>query len=203
VDLALLLDDQCSRLPEEYQVSATGPSGQIVVIEQDRSQKRWKYISDIFTWMKVFSRYVAAITSCETTTGHRSSGPPAFNLAIVPRSWASVAIMTQNLDNGLQLGAYSNGEISTLPFMDCLSAQQRHSVPHSVNSPPLNLSQWKILLEDHPDTLFKEFILTGNQSGFRIGFNHHGTLKSSVHNIPSKVPSVISEYLNREVSMVE
>jgi len=59
----------------------------------------------------------------------------------------------------------------------------------------------EILLEDHPDACFNDFILTGIQFGFRIGFNHHGTLKSSVLNIPSKVPSVISEYLNREVCM--
>ena len=38
VDLALLLDDQCSRLPEEYQVTTTRNSGQIVAIEQDQAR---------------------------------------------------------------------------------------------------------------------------------------------------------------------
>jgi len=87
-----------------------------------------------------------------------------------------------------------------LSLDSCRPIHEEFIIPHSITS-PLNFSQWKILLEDHPDTRFKDFILTGIQSGFRIGFNRHRTLKYSVHNMPSKVPSVISEYLNREVSL--
>jgi len=65
VDLTLLLEDQCNRPLEEYKVTA---SGHILVLEQDCGQRCRKQISDIFSWMKAFSRYIAAPTSCEATT---------------------------------------------------------------------------------------------------------------------------------------
>jgi len=46
VDLALLLEDQGNRPLEEYKVAA---SGQILVLEQDRGQRRRKQTLDIFS----------------------------------------------------------------------------------------------------------------------------------------------------------
>ena len=70
VDLTLLLDDQCSKPPEDYPVMG---NRQIVVIEPDRVQRCRKQISDIFTWLKAFSRYVAALTSGEATTSAQAT----------------------------------------------------------------------------------------------------------------------------------
>jgi len=64
--------------------------------------------------------------------------------------------------------------------------------------PPLNLLQWRILLANHPDTCFKDFIQKEIRWGFQIGYSQHKTLNSSDHNMPSKVPSFISEYLLRK-----
>ena len=87
-----------------------------------------------------------------------------------------------------------------LSLDSCRPIQDEFITPHCANS-PLNLSQCKIFLEDHPDTYFKDFILTGIQSDFWIGFNCHVTLKFSDHNMPSKVPSMILEFLKRNVSL--
>jgi len=57
IDLTLLLDDHYSNPPEDY---LTLGNSQIVVIEPYRAQRCHKQISDIFTWLKAFSHYVAA-----------------------------------------------------------------------------------------------------------------------------------------------
>jgi len=72
--------------------------------------------------------------------------------------------------------------------------QEEFVLQHSTYS-PLNLFQRKLLLADHPDSRFKRFILEGIKSGFLK------PLKPATHNMPSEVPSIISEYLQREVSL--
>ena len=44
-------------------------------------------------------------------------------------------------------------------------------------------------------------ILSGIRQGFRIGFNREQRLCNASNNLPSQVPTVISEYLAREVSL--
>jgi len=78
--------------------------------------------------------------------------------------------------------------------------QEEFVLQHSTYS-PLNLFRWRLLLADHPDTRFKRFILEGIKSGFQIGFNRHKPLKPATHNMPSEVPSIVSEYLQREMSL--
>ena len=63
---------------------------------------------------------------------------------------------------------------------------------------PLNFFQWRLLLEEHPDIRFKRFILEGIQAGFRIGFKRHSILESATNNMNPEVPSIVSEYLQRE-----
>ena len=66
---------------------------------------------------------------------------------------------------------------------------------------PLVLESWRKLLTHHPDRMYVNYILSGIAEGFQIGFDRtHHLLKAS-ENMPSKVPSVISEYLSREVSL--
>ena len=78
-----------------------------------------------------------------------------------------------------------------------ISAQTSHLQDHS----PLVGEKWAQWLKYHPDRRFAEYILTGIRQGFRIGFNRMQTLQNATSNLPNQVPSVISEYLAREVSL--
>lgn len=46
-----------------------------------------------------------------------------------------------------------------------------------------------------------EYLLKGIKQGFRIGFNRKQRLQNATSNLPNQAPSVISEYLAREVSL--
>ena len=69
------------------------------------------------------------------------------------------------------------------------------------NFSPLVWEKWVQLLEHHPDRRLTEYILTGIRQGFCIGFNREQRLQNATSSLPSQVPSVISEYLAREVSL--
>ena len=75
------------------------------------------------------------------------------------------------------------------PIHDDLVLQYR---AHS----PLNFFQWRLLLAEHPDIHFKNFILEGVQAGFRIGFNCHSILESATNNMNPEVPSIVSEFVS-------
>ena len=66
---------------------------------------------------------------------------------------------------------------------------------------PLVLESWRKLLIHHSDRMYVNYILSGIAEGFRIGFDRTHNLQKASENMPSKVPSVISEYLAREVSL--
>ena len=78
-----------------------------------------------------------------------------------------------------------------------ISAQTSHLQDYS----PLVGEKWAQWLKHHPDRRFAEYILTGIRQGFCIGFNRMQTLQNATSNLPNQVPSVISEYLAREVSL--
>ena len=82
-----------------------------------------------------------------------------------------------------------------LAFDTCMNPE-----PQSVNS-PLQLQQWMQDLHLHPDREFSSYILRGIKEGFRIGFNRTQPLYSSTSNLHSTNSPVISEYLEREVSL--
>jgi len=65
---------------------------------------------------------------------------------------------------------------------------------------PLNLFQWKLLAE-YPEIYFKSFNLEGVHTGFRIGFNRHSILELETNNMNPEVPSIVSKYLQREVTL--
>ena len=48
--------------------------GQILVIEQDHVQRCRKQITNIFSWLKVFSHYMAVLTACEATMSAQATG---------------------------------------------------------------------------------------------------------------------------------
>ena len=66
---------------------------------------------------------------------------------------------------------------------------------------PLNQTQWTQHLTSYPDKEFSAYILAGIKSGFRIGFDRAQPLHSATTNLHSNNPSVISEYLSRDVSL--
>jgi hypothetical protein len=65
---------------------------------------------------------------------------------------------------------------------------------------PLNISAWEKALQSHPDTAFREYVLSGISGGFRVGFNRRQPLRLSSSNMRSALdnPQVVQEYLEKE-----
>ena len=68
----------------------------------------------------------------------------------------------------------------------------------SANS-PLILSQWQHELHHHPDKRYTKYILQEIEEGFKIGFSDSHILQPSTSNLPTPNPSVITDYLAKEV----
>ena len=64
---------------------------------------------------------------------------------------------------------------------------------------PLEWSSWADALADHPDSGFVDYILTGIRTGFRIGFNRSQDLEQATGNMYCHDPSLVSNYLSREL----
>ena len=63
----------------------------------------------------------------------------------------------------------------------------------------LILSQWQQELCHHPDKRYTKYILQGIEEGFKIGFSDFQILQPSTSNLPTPNPSVITDYLAKEV----
>ena len=65
---------------------------------------------------------------------------------------------------------------------------------------PLDWREWDRCLAAHPDQQFREYIVNGIRSGFRIGFNYNASCIGSTRNMQSARdnPAVIREYLATE-----
>lgn len=83
----------------------------------------------------------------------------------------------------------------------CKPEESEKGVRGVITSSPLRLEMWRQRLADCPDTEFVQYITEGIQRGFRIGFNRSHPLLSASTNMPSSNPTVISEYLEREVEL--
>ena len=66
---------------------------------------------------------------------------------------------------------------------------------------PLQVELWAKELHSHPDNYFTNYVLEGLTNGFLIGFNRRHPLCSSVRNLSTKNPDVITSYLEREVQL--
>jgi len=68
---------------------------------------------------------------------------------------------------------------------------------------PLSVAQFALELEHHPDKSRVSYVLNGLLHGFKIGFKHTHSLKSSKRNKPSAYQHarVIDKYLANEVSL--
>ena len=69
---------------------------------------------------------------------------------------------------------------------------------------PLVVSEWQRLLKQHPDEVYRRYVLDGIQHGFRIGFRYgsHSCLSAKV-NMRSAMenPEVVDQYLAKEVRL--
>ena len=73
--------------------------------------------------------------------------------------------------------------------------------PHKVS--PIRVDRLRKEASAHPDLQFVDYVLTGIQEGFRVGFNPLSvSLRSARQNMPSASlqPSVIDDYLQTELA---
>ena len=69
-------------------------------------------------------------------------------------------------------------------------------------SSPLVSAEWRKHLRSHPDTEFAAYIIRGISQGFRLGFQRKKAhIISAKANMPVQNPEVVSEYIQREVSL--
>lgn len=66
---------------------------------------------------------------------------------------------------------------------------------------PLRVTVWRRALESHPDREFVQFMLTGVQEGFRIGYDRCRTHQSATRNMKSanENSAVVEQYLHTEM----
>ena len=68
-----------------------------------------------------------------------------------------------------------------------------------IHHSPLQVEFWTKELHSHPDHYFTNQILEGITNSVRIGFNRRHRLCSSVKDLSTKNPSVITSYLDQKV----
>ena len=82
------------------------------------------------------------------------------------------------------------------PQKDC-----SHLILSGIVSTPLAITVWTHELSNHPDKVYSQFILQGIRNGFRIGFDRRQHIYSTSRNMRVEQPKVVSDYLDREVSL--
>ena len=68
---------------------------------------------------------------------------------------------------------------------------------------PLVWRAWNLKLRNHPDLVFRKYVLNGIWNGFRIGFNRGTDCAPATSNMRSALgnAAVVQEYLDKEVSL--
>ena len=66
---------------------------------------------------------------------------------------------------------------------------------------PLVVGQWESLLQDHPDRLLVQYIVTGIKEGFRVGFRRDFKYKRASGNMRSAIlnPKPVADFIHAEV----
>ena len=88
-----------------------------------------------------------------------------------------------------------------LAFDVCHPLHTSSSISEHYEVPTLLLERWSSELMLHPDQYFVQYILSGIANGFHIGFDRHCPLRQPPSTILTQNPSIIAEYLQREVSL--
>ena len=125
VDLAFLLDDH--RQPESFIFQPSG-CGQILIIDQEQAQRRRRQITDILSWVKAFSRYMAVLTSADSTTPTQATGLIA-HLHLILQLSQELGPQWMKYDVDFRQWAAARnvrqwGELNFTIYGHCLSAQQ-------------------------------------------------------------------------------
>lgn len=82
----------------------------------------------------------------------------------------------------------------------------RQEVPEflkAINT-PLVVAVWRRMLQSHPDTAYRDYLLKGLEQGFRIGFRHRScSCKRATSNMKSaqEHPDIIDDYLDNQVKL--
>ena len=65
----------------------------------------------------------------------------------------------------------------------------------------LKADEWAVLLRDHPDEIFVDYLIHGITFWFRIGYNREGKIQPSRRNMKSVAEdtAVVSDYLRQEM----
>ena len=99
-------------------------------------------------------------------------------------------------------GRYLVGHLHALDR--CRPAEGYHHPPTSNWNQivtPLQISEWRAALNNHPDKEFTSYILSGIQKGFRLGYERPSQCKAAKSNMLTQHPEVVLEYLLREVGL--
>ena len=93
-----------------------------------------------------------------------------------------------------------------LKALDSLRPEQQKQVPSELCciTTPLIAATWEEALRQHPAKQFRDYVVSGIKSGFRVSFDYtNHKLVSSKSNMlsASSNPQIIEEYLQHEVSL--
>lgn len=131
VDLACLLEDHSAH-PISFTLNGVGQW----VPEQ---QKKRKQITDIITWIQAYSRYMAVLLSCDTTTKEEATGLVA-HLHLVLQLSQDLGPQWLKYDRDFREWAAAKslrkwGDLNFPIYGQCLAAQQRQVLPNTTPTP--------------------------------------------------------------------
>ena len=138
VDLVCLLEDHNTH-PVSFTLNEAGQW----VPEQ---QKRRKLITDIFTWIQAYSRYMAVLLSSDTTTREEATGLAA-HLHLVLQLSQDLGSQWLKYDRDFREWAAAKslrkwGDLNFPIYGQCLAAQQRQALPSVTPKTPRGQNQF-------------------------------------------------------------
>ena len=132
MDLACSLEDHNTH-PIRFTLNKLGQW----VSEQ---QKKRKQITDIVTWIQAYSRYMAVLLLCDSTTKEEATGLAA-HLHLVLQLSQDLGPQWLKYDRDFQEWAAAKslrkwGDLNFPIYGQCLAAQQRQALPNTAPIPP-------------------------------------------------------------------
>ena len=140
-----------------------------------------------------------AINAIETGAAERTAESTAQNSRV-----NEGVVLDTNQAVGDRRNAIRRDGVVNNNIFSCLVVQNNFNLPDVSSVTPINVDNLTLQLCNHPDRHKVDYVLSGLRHGFRLGFHPESThLKSAKANCPSalKQPSIIDEYLAKEVSL--